>query len=366
MRLFLCGDVMTGRGIDQILPHPAAPRLYEPLVCDAREYVTLAEDVNGRIDRPVAYDYIWGDALDVLERTRPDARIVNLETAVTRSEDAWPDKGINYRMDPANLPCLTAAGIDCCTLANNHVLDWGYDGLAETLASLHGAGIRTAGAGENEIAAAVPAVLETPGPGRVLVFAGGDGSSGIPEVWVARSGRAGVNRLHAINDVEAERIVAGIAAIRRPRDVVVFSVHWGPNWGYEVPDAFRRFGQRLIDSGVVDIVCGHSSHHPKGMEVYRKRLILYGSGDLLNDYEGIKGYDAYRSDLALMYFADCDASTGELLALTLQPVRRRRLRLEHASHEAARWLAATMNQASSEFGTHTAVQADGSLDVRWK
>ena len=366
VRLFLCGDVMTGRGIDQILPHPAPPRLYEPLVQDAREYVMLAEDVNGPVGRAVAYDYIWGNALGVLARARPDVRIVNLETAITRSEHAWPGKGINYRMDPANLSCLTVAGIDCCTLANNHVLDWGYDGLAETLSSLHGAGIRTAGAGEDEAAAAAAAVLQTAGNGRVLVFAGGDGSSGIPEAWAARGERAGVNRLRGIDDAEATRIAAGIAAIRCPRDVVLFSVHWGPNWGYEVPDAYRQFARRLIDAGCVDIVCGHSSHHPKGMEVYRKRLILYGCGDLLNDYEGIRGYEAYRSDLALMYFADCDAATGELLALTLEPVRRRRLRLEHAAHEASQWLAVTLNQASSEFGTYTAVQPDGSLAVRWR
>ena len=159
------------------------------------------------------------------------------------------------------------------------------------------------------------------GNARVLVFASGDGSSGIPEIWAARGERAGVNRLRGINDAEAERITTGIAAVRRPRDVVVFSVHWGPNWGYAVPDAFRQFARRLIDSGCVDIICGHSSHHPKGMEVYRRRLILYGCGDLLNDYEGIPGYEAFRSDLALMYFTECDATTGELLALTLQPAR---------------------------------------------
>lgn len=103
VRVFLCGDVMTGRGVDQILPHPSDPRIYEPAVRDARAYVRLAEAVNGPIPRSVEHAYIWGDALSELERASPAARIVNLETSVTRSDAYWP-KGINYRMHPANVP----------------------------------------------------------------------------------------------------------------------------------------------------------------------------------------------------------------------------------------------------------------------
>jgi len=120
-----------------------------------------------------------GDALAELERVQPHARIINLEIAVTASEDAAPDKSIHYRMHPANTRCLTAAKIDCCVLANNHVLDWGRSGLLETLEVLHGAGIRTAGAGRDDTEAAAPALIELPGRGRVLVFAFGMESSGV-------------------------------------------------------------------------------------------------------------------------------------------------------------------------------------------
>ena len=121
--LFVCGDVMTGRGIDQILPRPSDPRLFEPCVSSAVEYVKLAERVAGPIPRRVPFDYVWGDALRELEHARPDVRIVNLETAVTTSSEASPDKSIHYRMHPDNIQCLTVARIDCCILANNHVLD---------------------------------------------------------------------------------------------------------------------------------------------------------------------------------------------------------------------------------------------------
>src|SRR5713226_1537518 len=134
--LFLCGDVMTGRGIDQVLPHPGNPVLYESYVRDARDYVQLAERVNGPIPRPVDLEYIWGDALEELQRAGTDLRIINLETSITRSGSPWPNKGIHYRMHPLNVGCITAAGVDCCCLANNHVLDWGYEGLEETLQTL--------------------------------------------------------------------------------------------------------------------------------------------------------------------------------------------------------------------------------------
>ena len=178
--LFLCGDVMTGRGIDQILPHPGEPHLYEPYVRSALGYVEIAEQATGRIERPADFAYIWGDALAELERVQPDARIVNLETAVTVAEDAWPDKGINYRMNPANVGCLLAARIDCCVLANNHVLDWGHRGLAETLDTLRGARLRTAGAGRDGAEAAAPAAIELPGKGRVLVFGFAMENAGVP------------------------------------------------------------------------------------------------------------------------------------------------------------------------------------------
>lgn len=195
VKLFVCGDVMTGRGIDQILPHPGDPRLHEPCVKSAMGYVMLAEFETGPIRYPVDWDYVWGDALSACERQRPDVRLVNLETAVTSCDDAWPGKGIHYRMHPLNMPCLARAGIDCCTLANNHVLDWGYRGLAETLASLTAAGIRTTGAGEDAARAAAPAVIDAAGGGRVQVHAFGMATAGVPPEWTAAPGRAGVNVL---------------------------------------------------------------------------------------------------------------------------------------------------------------------------
>jgi poly-gamma-glutamate capsule biosynthesis protein CapA/YwtB (metallophosphatase superfamily) len=69
--LFLCGDVMLGRGVDQILPHPGHPRLRERAVRDAGVYVNLAAEVNGGFSRPVDWTWPWGDALELLADHQP-------------------------------------------------------------------------------------------------------------------------------------------------------------------------------------------------------------------------------------------------------------------------------------------------------
>ena len=187
LTLFLCGDVMTGRGIDQVLPHPADPGIHEPYVSSSLEYVRLAEAAHGPIPRPVEFTYPWGDALEELGRVAPEARLINLETSITRSDDHWRGKGINYRMHPDNVGCLIAARIDVCALANNHVLDFGYAGLVETLGTLKKAGLRPAGAGRSLAEAREPAVVDLADTGRVVVLGLGTRSSGIPPSWARRT-----------------------------------------------------------------------------------------------------------------------------------------------------------------------------------
>ena len=153
MALSVCGDVMLGRGVDQLLASPGDPKLRESYIVDARRYVELAERVNGPITRPVSPEWVWGDALEVLDRAAPDVRLVNLETAITHSDDFAAGKAIHYRMSPANIDCLIAGRPDVCVLANNHVLDFGQTGLDETLRTLDRAGVRTVGAGRDLAAA---------------------------------------------------------------------------------------------------------------------------------------------------------------------------------------------------------------------
>jgi poly-gamma-glutamate synthesis protein (capsule biosynthesis protein) len=357
---------MTGRGIDQILPHPSDPWLLEAYVRSAVTYVELAEHVTGRIPRSVDFAYIWGDALAELERVQPDARIVNLETSVTVSDDAWPDKGIHYRMHPANVPCLTAAKLDCCVLANNHVMDWGQKGLAETLAMLHRAGIRTAGAGGDATEAAAPAIIELADGVRILVFAFGMEDGGVPFTWSATKDRSGVNILEDLSARSIDAVARQVGAYKRRGDIVVMSLHWGPNWGYAISRIEREFAHGLVDTASVDVVHGHSSHHVKGIEVYRDKPILYGCGDFLNDYEGIGGHhDAYRGDLALMYFPTLEAGNGSLLRFTMTPTCTWHFRVNLAQPDDVSQLHEILNRECRELGGAVARQPDGALSLQW-
>jgi poly-gamma-glutamate capsule biosynthesis protein CapA/YwtB (metallophosphatase superfamily) len=362
--LFLAGDVMTGRGVDQVLPNPADPQIYESYAKSAQDYVCLAERANGPIARPVSFNYIWGDALAELDRKRPDARIINLETAVTTSASPAP-KGINYKMSPANIGAITAAGVDCCVLANNHVLDWGPLGLLEGLTALEQAGVHYAGAGRDDVAAAAPAIL-TQEKGRVLVFAFASPSSGVPLSWAAAVETPGINIVSRFSPQTADRISEQVRAIARAGDIVVASIHWGINWGYEITHEQTEFAHRLVEACDVDIVHGHSSHHVKGIEVHHGKLILYGCGDFIDDYEGITGYEEFRDDLVLMYFPTLRINDGALVSLEMVPLQIRNMRLQRASRMDAEWLAGTLERESRAVGTHIRLGADDVLRLAWQ
>ena len=364
--LFLCGDVMTGRGIDQILPYPSSPEIYESYMTSARGYVKIAEEANGPIPAPVTFDYIWGDALEELEQMAPDLRLINLETAVTRSDSYWPRKGINYRMHPDNFPCIEAAGIDACILANNHVLDWGYKGLEETLDTVTAAGMKSIGAGKNSREAEDPAVFKLSGGRRVIVLAFAHTSSGMFPEWQAGPGRAGGFLIENLNDAAIEKIASQVAALKQAGDLVVASVHWGGNWGYRIPREQQRFAYGLIDRAGVDVVHGHSSHHPRGIEIYNDRPILYGCGDFLNDYEGIRSHLEYRGDLTLMYFLTFDPGSGRLLRLQMTPLQIQRFRLQRASKPDSQWLAQTMDRECRRLGTRLRRNAGGRFELSWQ
>lgn len=363
LTVFLAGDVMTGRGIDQVLPHPVDPRLHEPHVASAMDYVALAEEANGPIGRPVDFAYVWGDALAELDRRKPDARIVNLETAVTRSPNAEA-KGINYRMSPENAPVIKALGVDCCVLANNHTLDWGPGGLLETIETLKRVGIRAVGAGRGLAEAASPVLLDIRGKGRLIVFAFGSVTSGIPRHWAAGPHSPGINLLPALSTGAVRRIGDAVRSVREPNDIVIVSLHWGENWGYDVPEEQIDFARGLVDEAGVDVVYGHSSHHPRAIELHRGKPILYGCGDFLNDYEGIHGRERFRSDLVLMYLLTFRGGDRALVRLAMVPFQVRSFRLNRPSRADVAWIARTLGREEAKFGVRVLREPDDTFTLQ--
>lgn len=356
MKLFLCGDVMTGRGIDQILPHPSNPEIFESYLKDAREYVTIAEKKNGLIRYPVNYKYIWGDALKEFDRTKPDLKIINLETSITTNNSYWKGKGIQYRMHPKNIECLSVVENLYCSLANNHILDWDYKGLTQTINTLDKAEIEYAGAGIDFQAANKPAIIEIEGKGRIIVLSYGMPSSGIFSSWAAQKNRPGINLLKDLSQAGIQEIKTLVESVKQPGDIVVFSLHWRGNWGYEIHSDEMEFVHSLIDSAQIDVFHGHSSHHFKAIEIYNNKLILYGCGDFLNDYEGIGGKESYRSELTLMYFANIDPETGNLIKLEITPMEIKNFRVNEVVTSDLLWVKNRLNRECKRYNSSVTLQ----------
>jgi poly-gamma-glutamate synthesis protein (capsule biosynthesis protein) len=177
----------------------------------------------------------------------------------------------------------------------------------------------------------MPAVLPLNGGGRrLLVFSWATRDSGVPPDWAAGHRTPGVALLHDLSERGLQQVSAGVDEHRRETDVVLLSIHWGGNWVDEVPQAHRQFARELIDLGVVDAVHGHSSHHPLPFEIHRGKLILYGCGDLINDYEGITPRGDHPEDVACLYFATLSRDSGRFVSLRIVPLQRRAFRLVRA------------------------------------
>ncbi len=223
--------------------------------------------------------------------------------------------------------------------------------------------MKSAGAGRDAAEVSAPAVLPVSGKGRVLVFGFGAQTSGIPRDWAAGERAPGVRLLPDLSARTVAQIADRVCALKRPGDLALASIHWGGNWGYQITAAEREFAHALIDQAGVDLIHGHSSHHPKAIEIYRDKLILYGCGDFLNDYEGIAGYEQYRGDLVLMYLAP-GRSGGSAGRAAPDQIRQFRLSLPAAADTA--WLREVLDRESRRFGTRVAPNPDATLSITWR
>jgi poly-gamma-glutamate synthesis protein (capsule biosynthesis protein) len=234
--------------------------------------------------------------------------------------------------------------------------------LEETLDALAAAAVGTTGAGRDADEARRPVTVAT-GVGKITVFSVGMPSSGVPARWAATDERPGVYVVGRASDAAVADLLERVRQAKHRGDVVVVSIHWGSNWGYRVPASDVRFAHLLIDGGV-DVLFGHSSHHPRPIETYQGKLVLYGCGDLLDDYEGIAGYETYRDDLRLLYLATIHVETGRLSALRMVPFQARQLRLHRASAEDSTLLANVLDRISRSFGSGVDVTPDGTLVLK--
>jgi len=311
--------------------------------------VMLGRNVDDRwSSRSTSSAGVWGSTLDSLRAL--DGLFVNLECCLSARGERRPDRTYYFRADPSwAVPALDAAGTAFASLANNHLLDYGPVALLDTVDHLDRAGIANAGAGEDRTAAFRPTVA-TAGDIDVGVVALTDQS------WSYRAGSdspgTAWTRLRTGDRSARRRVEDALAAVHRhDPDLVVASLHWGPNWEVRPSDSQRRFAHWLIDRGV-DVVHGHSAHVIQGVEVYRGRPIVYDAGDYVDDYLVKSELHNDRSVRAELGIVD-----GRLDRLHIAPVEIVDERVERATGDVAAWVRERVRTLSAEFGT--TVERDG-------
>ncbi len=316
---------------------------------DSPDTVTLALAGDVMLGRLVGdaikkrgYAYPWGDILPALAGA--DLFLVNLECALTSETRRWfggEPKAFHFRADPDMVAALTAGGVEYVSLANNHIGDFGVAGLLETVHVLDQAGIAHAGAGMDLAAARAPARFLARGR-RVVVFAAAD----YPVAWRASAGAPGMHFLPVPpTEEELAPLLEAIQAERSRAEHIVLSLHWGPNMRERPSVEFRNFAHRMLDAGV-DVVWGHSAHVPQGIELSEGKMILYDTGDLIDDYAVDP---VLRNDLGAIFLMTLGSAGVDRLEVIPIQMADRQARL--ARGEGAAWITTRIARLSAELHT---------------
>ena len=215
------------------------------------------------------YDYPFAHVRNLLNGA--DVVFGNLEGPLTDAGEPERDKRYVFRSPPAQVaPALAAAGFNVVSLANNHAMDYGVEGLQQTLLALSAAGIEHAGAGMNLEQARQPAFIRTADYSvAVLAY-----SLTFPESFWARADRAGTAFGHE------HHVRADVRAALEKADIVVVSFHWGREGTTELRDYQPRLGHAAIDAGAT-VVLGHHPHILQGIERYKHGIIFYSLGNFV-------------------------------------------------------------------------------------
>lgn len=280
----------------------------------------------------------WGDVLPLMRDA--DAVFGNLECPITTRASRWRRcwKAFRFRAHPRVVDLLLAGNIHFVSLANNHILDCESDGLVDTIRYLDAAGISHAGAGRDFAEASQARFVEVAGT-RVGVMSITDT---MPE-FAAGAERAGTHYLPVRADHDTLGYIAQSVADMRQAgaQIVVLSVHWGPNLRPWPSERYRRFARAVIGLGV-DVFHGHSAHLIHGVELYQNGLILYDTGDFLDDYWVFPMVRTDRSCLFLVEFVGGRVRRVRLVPVLLERARVRRAVGREAWAIASRLLRSSM------------------------
>ena len=294
----------------------------------------LGRLVNKRIDK-TNYAYPWGNILPILKNT--DINIINLETTLSNSNKKIP-KVFNFKATPDKVKSLTKASINVVNLANNHILDFDTEGLLETIQTLNAAGIKHVGAGKNLEMAKKMVTIKKNG-----IKIGVIGYTDYPKAWAATKEKTGTNFIQ-IGSIQ--KIKNDIKTAKKNVDILIITIHWGPNMRQQPPKEFQDFAHQIINAGA-DIIHGHSAHIFQGVEVYKDKLIMYDTGDFVDDY---KVDSLLRNDQSFLFLVTVN-KTG-IKKIKLIPLLISNMQVNKAEGEEKKEMIKKIKKLSAEFNTH--------------
>jgi poly-gamma-glutamate synthesis protein (capsule biosynthesis protein) len=219
-----------------------------------------------------------------------DVTVGNLESPLSTGGVKNATKDVTFRGDPRGVEGLVSSGFDFLSLANNHVLDYGEDALAGTVAALDARDIAHAGAGADKDAAWKPAVVTR--DGATVAFL--SFSHILPPGFIATSSHGGLAQ--GRNNMDA--VVTAIRSAKQEYDYVIVSFHWGVEYQDDANAEQVRDARKAVDAGA-DMVLSHHPHVIQGLEYYKGRLIAYSLGDFVFDHYSRKTGEAFILDAKL-------------------------------------------------------------------
>ncbi len=324
MNLLFVGDVMLGRLANAVLK-----------------------------DKPP--EYAWGNTLSLFKGA--DARICNLECVMSDWGTPWSvtPKVFHFRSDAKNVEVLRAAHIDAISLANNHTLDFEYEGLSNTMNNLDAAGIHYSGAGTTLSDASEPAIWEIKGI-RFGLIAFTDNE---PD-WEATEDQPGIFYVPVtLKDYRAGKLLEIVRKTKEVVDLLIISTHWGPNWGYSPPAEHIPFAHALIDAGA-DVIFGHSGHVVRGIEIYKHKPIMYCTGDFIDDYAVD---EIERNDRSFIFVVETDGHS--IFRLFLYPTVIQNFQAMRANGAEKKAIVAKMQRLCTDLNTATTWdQNEERLEIR--
>lgn len=273
-----------------------------------------------------------------------DLTIINLECAITSHEQLWhgAQKAFYFGAPPAAADIIKNCGVDLVSLANNHILDFDYAGLLDTLHYLKLNHVKYTGAGRNANEAYQPACLVVKNTKFGMTafcdhqadFAALENSPGMAHLAHNDENKV-LEQLHSsLVQMQTEKV-----------DWPILSLHWGPNMVLRPSTQFVRIAHAAIDMGY-KIIFGHSAHVFHGIEIYKGYPIIYAAGDLVDDYY----VDTeFKNDHQLLF--EINIQDNVLHHIKLYPVFIANCQTKPADHEQFAFIQQRMKLLCKEFGT---------------